>query len=177
MSEARNHSRASPRRFPLEQPRHRPDHAEAVPARHRQVRSRATACCTTLRFDASGNAREDFVFNKPEYAGARILSAARTSAADRAANTPCGACSNAGFDAVIAPSFAEIFYFNAMNNRLLLVALPTEVVEELMALSEQPDAPDISIDVESRTVRWGVHAPVPFPISTATAGCSWKAWT
>ena len=39
----------------------------------------------------------------------------------------CGAFSNTVFEAVIAPSFAEIFYSNAMNNRLLLVQLEREV--------------------------------------------------
>jgi 3-isopropylmalate/(R)-2-methylmalate dehydratase small subunit len=38
----------------------------------------------------------------------------------------------AGFDAVVAPSYGEIFYFNAMNNRLLLVTLPPEQVQVLM---------------------------------------------
>ena len=66
--------------------------------------------------------------------------------------------------AVIAPSFGEIFYSNAMGNRLLLVQLPQNLVEELMELSEQADAPTITIDVVSRSVRWGAHVPVSFPI-------------
>ena len=63
-----------------------------------------------------------------------------------------------GIQAVIAPSFAEIFHSNAMGNRLLLVPRPTEVVEELMTLSETPNAPEVNIDVGAGTVRWADHA-------------------
>jgi 3-isopropylmalate/(R)-2-methylmalate dehydratase small subunit len=118
-----------------------------------------------LRFDSAGVRKQDFVLNRPDYAGAKILLGGFNFGCGSSREHAVWGLLQYGIQAVIAPSFAEIFYSNAMGNRLLLVPLPTDVVEELMALSEQPDAPDISIDVESRTVRWGDHAPVPFPIA------------
>ncbi len=73
-----------------------------------------------LRYDAQGVAREDSVLNDARYEGAAVLLGG--------ANFGCGSSREHavwgllqyGFAAVIAPSFAEIFYSNAMNNRLLL---------------------------------------------------------
>ncbi|WP_235491062.1 3-isopropylmalate dehydratase small subunit [Achromobacter sp. DMS1] len=46
-----------------------------------------------------------------------------------------------GIRAVIAPSFGEIFYFNALNNGLLLVSLPAAQVDALLARVSSPRAP------------------------------------
>ena len=58
-----------------------------------------------------------------------------------------------GMRAVIAPSFAEIFYSNAMTNRLLLVTLPRESIAELMDESDEPSGSTIRIDVTAQTLR------------------------
>jgi 3-isopropylmalate/(R)-2-methylmalate dehydratase small subunit len=57
-----------------------------------------------------------------------------------------------GIDAVIAPSYGEIFYFNALNNRLLLVTLPPEEVEALVAEVETASNKHIAIDVVGEVV-------------------------
>lgn len=118
-----------------------------------------------LRFDSAGNRREDFVLNQQQHAGAPILLGGTNFGCGSSREHAVWGLLQFGVRAVIAPSFAEIFYSNAMGNRLLLVQLPQAEVEELMALSEQAEAPEITIDVTSRTVRWGNHAPVSFPIS------------
>lgn len=118
-----------------------------------------------LRFDAAGVPKPDFVLNRHRYAGANILLGGFNFGCGSSREHAVWGLLQYGIQAVIAPSFAEIFYSNAMGNRLLLVPLPAAVVEDLMARSEAPDAPDLAIDVESRTVRWGDHEPVSFPIS------------
>ena len=118
-----------------------------------------------LRFDTAGQAKRDFVLNKPESLGAKILLGGFNFGCGSSREHAVWGLLQYGIQAVIAPSFAEIFYSNGMGNRLLLVPLPTAQVEELMAASERPDAPQVTIDVQSRTVRWGDHAPVPFAIS------------
>lgn len=118
-----------------------------------------------LRFDSSGNRRDDFVLNQPQYSGAPILLGGTNFGCGSSREHAVWGLLQFGVQAVIAPSFAEIFYSNAMGNRLLLVQLPQAQVEELMALSERPDAPSITIDVASRAVSWGNHPPVSFPIS------------
>ncbi len=108
-----------------------------------------------LRFDGQGHPRPDCVLNQPAYAGTSILLAD--------ANFGCGSSREHavwgllqyGIRAVIAPSYGEIFFGNAMNNRLLLVTLPQAQVEALMAATEAPDAAHITIDPAQQRVRIG----------------------
>jgi len=58
-----------------------------------------------------------------------------------------------GFRAVIASSYAEIFYSNAMNNRLLLVTLPPEMIAKLMDDADDPSANTVEIDITAQTLR------------------------
>lgn len=104
-----------------------------------------------LRFDAQGQRRSDFVLNRPEHAQTRILIAG--------ANFGCGSSREHavwgllqyGIQVVIAPSFGEIFYSNAMNNQLLLVML-TEA--QIRALMEDAEAlGEVSVDVDTLRVR------------------------
>ena len=118
-----------------------------------------------LRFDSAGRRKDGFVLNRTEYAGSKVLLGGFNFGCGSSREHAVWGLLQFGIQAVIAPSFAEIFYSNAMGNRLLLVSLPQAQVEELMALSEQPDAPEITIDVRSRTVRAGDRPPVAFPIS------------
>src|SRR5690349_17948632 len=94
-----------------------------------------------LRFDTAGVRKPDFVLNRPEAAGSTILLGGTNFGCGSSREHAVWGLLQDGFQAVIAPSFAEIFYSNAMGNRLLLVPLPGALVEELMTLSEAPDAP------------------------------------
>lgn len=118
-----------------------------------------------LRVDSAGRRVDSFVLNRPEYEGSRVLLGGFNFGCGSSREHAVWGLLQFGIQAVIAPSFAEIFYSNAMGNRLLLVPLPVAQVEELMALSELPDAPEITIDVQSRTVRVADRAPLTFPIS------------
>lgn len=117
-----------------------------------------------LRFDSNGKRRDEFVLNQPQHAGTPILLGGTNFGCGSSREHAVWGLLQFGVQAVIAPSFGEIFYSNAMGNRLLLVQLPQNQVEELMELSEQSSAPAITIDVANRSVRWGDHAPVPFAI-------------
>ena len=58
-----------------------------------------------------------------------------------------------GIRAVVAPSYAEIFYSNAMNNRMLLVMLPPETIAKLMDDADDPSSNTIQINVTEQTLR------------------------
>ena len=111
-----------------------------------------------LRFDAAGQPRPDCVLD----ASTRILVGG--------ANFGCGSSREHavwgllqyGIDAVIAPGFGEIFHSNAMQNRLLLVTLATDVVERLMADADAGG--DIRIDLERMRVT-SANVDVPFELS------------
>jgi 3-isopropylmalate/(R)-2-methylmalate dehydratase small subunit len=105
-----------------------------------------------LRHDANGQLRDDFVLNRPEYRAARILIGGANFGCGSSREHAVWGLQQAGFDAVIAPSFGEIFYFNALNNRLLLVTLDARIVAQLLELSGDPTRCKLSIDVARQQI-------------------------
>jgi 3-isopropylmalate/(R)-2-methylmalate dehydratase small subunit len=103
--------------------------------------------------DCSGRPlNPDFVLNLPRYRGASILLAR--------ANFGCGssrehapwALLDYGFRAIIAPSFADIFYNNCFKNGLLPIALRSEEVDRLFNEVEATEGYRLEIDLPSQTV-------------------------
>ena len=108
-----------------------------------------------LRHDASGSIRPDFVLNRPEHSRTDILVGGANFGCGSSREHAVWGLKQYGVRAVVAPSFGEIFYSNAMGNRLMLVVLPRDQIEQLMDACEMPGAPDIEIDVVNRRVRAG----------------------
>ncbi len=108
----------------------------------------------------TGKPQPDFVLNKPEYAGARILLAEKNFGCGSSREHAAWAINQYGFLAVIAPSFADIFYSNAGKNGIVLVRLDDDKVETLMARSTANPKHRITINLEHQTVtdEEGFHA-------------------
>ncbi len=106
-----------------------------------------------MRFDGEGHVRSGFVLNQPGYAQAGILIAGSNFGCGSSREHAVWGLQQYGIHAVIASSFGEIFYSNAMNNRLLLVMLPESDVQAMMADAENPATARIEIDVQAMTVR------------------------
>jgi 3-isopropylmalate/(R)-2-methylmalate dehydratase small subunit len=90
-----------------------------------------------------------FELNRPETAGAQILVAGRNFGCGSSREHAPWALQDYGFDAVIAPSFGDIFRQNSLKIGLLPVQLPPEQVKELMARADAGE--EITIDLEERT--------------------------
>ncbi|MDR3410693.1 MAG: 3-isopropylmalate dehydratase small subunit [Formivibrio sp.] len=105
-----------------------------------------------LRFDAFEVPRPDFVLNRPAYRGANILVAGSNFGCGSSREHAVWGLMQIGIQAVIAASFGEIFYFNAANNRLLLVTLPEDAVSELMREISDPASSRLVIDVAREVV-------------------------
>jgi len=118
-----------------------------------------------LRYDNHGQIKPDFILNRPEYASAKLLIGGSNFGCGSSREHAVWGLLQFGIKAIIAPSFAEIFYSNAMGNQLLLVGLPMEQVECLMQLSEAPHAPEIIIDVENLEVKCADLPTMKFDIS------------
>ena len=106
-----------------------------------------------LRFEPSGRMRPDFVLNREAYSGVSVLIGGSNFGCGSSREHAVWGLQQFGIRAVIAPSFAEIFHSNAMNNRLLLIALPRDDVSRLMNDADDPRANEIVIDVTAQTVR------------------------
>lgn len=104
------------------------------------------------RYERDGTPKPDFVLNKPEYDGSKVLVAGRNFGSGSSREHAVWALTDYGFRAVIAPSFADIFYNNSLKNGLLPVALPEATVNMLLDLVEEEPETRIVINLEAQTV-------------------------
>jgi 3-isopropylmalate/(R)-2-methylmalate dehydratase small subunit len=95
---------------------------------------------------------QDFVLNKPQYKGAKILIAEKNFGCGSSREHAAWAINQFGFLAVIAPTFADIFFSNAGKNGIILVRLSEEDVTALMThCTENPDNL-VTVNLEAQTV-------------------------
>jgi 3-isopropylmalate dehydratase small subunit len=104
-----------------------------------------------LRFDEAGREKPGFVLNRPEYKDAAVLITGDNFGCGSSREHAPWALMDFGIRCVIAPSFAEIFHGNCLNNGLLPVALPPAQVDELMEEARGGNHV-FSVDLESQTV-------------------------
>lgn len=111
---------------------------------------------------------ENFVLERPEYQNAKVLVAgANFGSGSSREHAPWG-LEDWGFEAVIAPSFADIFWNNCTKIGLLPVTLSEKEVQWLMELAEaDPDA-NIIIDVAQQTVSYGAEFEARFALDEFT---------
>ncbi len=83
------------------------------------------------RIDKDGSPKKDFVLNDPRYAGRQILLARDNFGSGSSREHAAWALLDYGFRAVIAPSFADIFYNNCFKNGVLPVRLAPDEVDYL----------------------------------------------
>jgi 3-isopropylmalate/(R)-2-methylmalate dehydratase small subunit len=94
----------------------------------------------------------DFVLNRPQYRGAQILLARENFGCGSSREHAVWALDDYGFRAVIAPSYADIFFNNSFKNGLLPVALPASVVDRLFdECAAKPDY-QLTIDLPAQRV-------------------------
>ncbi len=94
----------------------------------------------------------NFVLNDERYTGANILVAGPAFGVGSSREHAVWAIMQGGFDAVIAPSFSDIFANNCTKNGLIPVVLPEPVVQQIWAAIEADAETEITIDVERRSV-------------------------
>ena len=94
----------------------------------------------------------DFVTNQPQYGGAQILLAGPNFGCGSSREHAVWAIQGMGVQAVIAPSFADIFRNNSAKMGLLTVALPQPDVEHLMRLVEAEPSTPMTVDLATQTV-------------------------
>lgn len=90
----------------------------------------------------------DFVLNNPNYSGAQILLTRRNFGCGSSREHAPWALEDYGFRAIIAPSFADIFYNNCFKNGVLPIVLSSEIVDSLFSYSGL-----INIDLEKQIVK------------------------
>jgi len=94
--------------------------------------------------------KKDFVLNNPDYQGSEILLTRENFGCGSSREHAPWALEDYGFRAIIAPSFADIFYNNCFKNGVLPITLPAEVIDGLF--KEVAAGYQLSIDLEAQTI-------------------------
>ncbi|MBO0502546.1 3-isopropylmalate dehydratase small subunit [Aeromonas veronii] len=105
--------------------------------------------------DAGQQPNPEFVLNQPQFAGASILLARENFGCGSSREHAPWALADYGFKTIIAPSFADIFYGNAINNGMVPVRLKEEEVDALFQLVAAKPGIEIEVDLEANQVRAG----------------------
>jgi 3-isopropylmalate/(R)-2-methylmalate dehydratase small subunit len=101
------------------------------------------------RFEPDGSANEGFVLNDPKYTSSHILIVGENFGCGSSREHAAWALKDYGFDVVIAPSFADIFYNNCFKNGILPITISKETVDELAQTSSV-----IEVDLVTQTIKY-----------------------
>ena len=104
------------------------------------------------RVDENGDERPGFELNRQEFRSASILLAGRNFGCGSSREHAAWALQDYGFDAVIAPSFGDIFRTNAGKIGMLAIALPADEVERLMESVDLDSGSEMRVDLERRVI-------------------------
>jgi len=94
----------------------------------------------------------DFVLNAPRYRGAQVLLARENFGCGSSREHAPWALEDYGFRAIIAPSFADIFYNNCFKNGLLPIVLDAKIVDRLFAETFGNEGYRLAIDLQKQVV-------------------------
>ncbi len=120
------------------------------------------------RLDEDGNERPGFELNRQEFRGASILLAGRNFGCGSSREHAAWALQDYGFDAVVAPSFGDIFRTNAGKIGLLAIALPADEVERLMESVDLDTGSEMTVDLERQVIVAPDGREVPFAFDETT---------
>jgi 3-isopropylmalate/(R)-2-methylmalate dehydratase small subunit len=110
-----------------------------------------------------------FELNRPEFAGAKILLTGANFGCGSSREHAAWALQQYGFDVVVAPSFGDIFFGNAVQTGLVPVILPGDELKRLMAVAA--DGSELTVDLEAETITDPGGRVVPFTMEPFARDC------
>ena len=113
----------------------------------------------------------DFVLNQPRYQGAQILLARENFGCGSSREHAPWALLQYGFQAVIAPSFADIFFNNSFKNGLLLIKLDAQIVDRLFKEAAAQQGYRLAIDLADQSVTTPGGEAIKFEIDPFRKHC------
>ncbi|HBU64827.1 MAG TPA: 3-isopropylmalate dehydratase small subunit, partial [Alcanivorax sp.] len=113
----------------------------------------------------------DFVLNKPQYQGASVLLTRRNFGCGSSREHAPWALMDFGFRAIIAPSYADIFYNNCFKNGLLPIVLPEATVDGLFKAEAASTDFQLTIDLANQQVMTPDGEAIGFEIDEFRKHC------
>ena len=102
------------------------------------------------RFNNDGQEKDDFILNDSYYKNSQILVTNENFGCGSSREHAVWALKDFGFDVIISPSFADIFYSNCFKNGVLPIILDIENIKKLLQFKDE-----IELDLESQTIIFG----------------------
>jgi 3-isopropylmalate/(R)-2-methylmalate dehydratase small subunit len=150
------------------------DTDQIIPARYLKVTDKnglGEACFADWRYNADGTPKPDFVLNKPEHQGARVLIGGHNFGCGSSREHAPWALMGAGFGAVISTYFADIFQNNALKNGLLPVIVDEQTHQQLISLAEEDPNTQVTVNLETQTLMLPDGRGVTFPVDAFSRYC------
>jgi 3-isopropylmalate/(R)-2-methylmalate dehydratase small subunit len=113
----------------------------------------------------------DFVLNQPRYQGAQVLLARENFGCGSSREHAPWALEDYGFRAIIAPSFADIFFNNCFKNGLLPIKLDADKVDALFKAVETCEGYRLKVDLEQQTISTPDGTVYPFEVDAHRKHC------
>ena len=123
------------------------------------------------RFLEDGSPNPDFELNQPRYQGASILVGRKNFGNGSSREHAVWSLDDYGIRAIIAESFADIFYNNCFKNGLLPITLAADEVQQIHDRANQQEGYQLTIDLPAQTVRDEYGLETTFEIETFRKEC------
>lgn len=123
------------------------------------------------RFHEDGSDNADFELNQPQFSGASILLARRNFGSGSSREHAVWALDDYGFRAVIAPSFADIFFNNCFKNGVLPIPVSEDVAEALFERVSENPGYQLTIDLANQEIKDDQGLSVAFEIDPFRKEC------
>jgi 3-isopropylmalate/(R)-2-methylmalate dehydratase small subunit len=143
------------------------DTDQIVPARfmHKERIDYGRFCFHDLRLDAAtGEQRESFVMNWPAFRDARVIVAGRNFGCGSSREQAVHTLQDFGIDALIAPSFGDIFYTNCLKNGVLPIRLQERDVMMMLESLEAHPGTRVFVDLQRQQTGFHRERPLGFEI-------------
>jgi 3-isopropylmalate/(R)-2-methylmalate dehydratase small subunit len=102
------------------------------------------------RFDHNGQPKGDFILNNPAYKDSKILITNENFGCGSSREHAVWALKDFGFNVIISPSFADIFYSNCFKNGVLPIILDIKNIKKLLEISDE-----VELDLNSQKIIFG----------------------
>lgn len=150
------------------------DTDQIIPARFLKVTDKSGLGANLFadwRYQPDGSPKADFVLNQEAYRGAAVILAGDNFGCGSSREHAPWALAGNGIRAVMSTSFADIFRNNALKNGILPIVVDSGVHRLMSEIAPTPAGLEITVDLQSQTIRLDNGTTVQFPIDGFSKAC------